>query len=257
MLSSYGDCPRRVASQQYEELVKSKGYILRNTSPTAGSALGTATHYGVELMLRDKIENGDVTNKADALEQAIQTFKDSTREGAEWDELTPNINTANFQITRLIDVYEEYAKVVDPAEVELSLTADAGDGFELTGHVDLYTKQGVVRDLKTGKLERPYQGQLGAYSLLCKSEGYQVTGVGVDWLPRSPKTKLQEPIANKNYNLSTCEKAAWATIQIIKRDVLAFEKKGDAWSFPANPMTMMCSSKFCKAHGTNFCDMHD
>lgn len=253
MLASYGDCPRRAASKQFAGFIKDAGYILRETNPTAGASLGTAVHAGAELILNSQGRN--VTDEA--IELATSAFKDDTDEGAEWDELTPNINVANFQIKRLVSEYAEFAKTVEPMHVEMALKASVGDDFDLTGHIDLLDKQPFVRDLKTGRLERPYQAQLGAYSLLAKAEGIDVQGVAIDWLPRTPRTKVQEPVQTKVYALSTCENAAWATIQMIKRDVVGFKENGDAWNFNANPMSLMCNAKFCPAHGTNFCDMHD
>lgn len=256
MLPAYFDCARRAAAKQFGDEIKAAGFDLRETSPTAGAALGTAVHAAAEHMLREKIASGRMGSVSDATELAVSQFKEETDAGAEWDDTTPNLKTAHFQIGRLAQEYADFAATLNPKAVELSLRADAGDGFELTGHIDVLEWSASVRDLKTGALERPYQSQLGAYSLLVKSSGEAVNEVVIDWLPRAPKTTVQPPVESKFFNVATCERAAWATIQIIKRDLQQFRTSSDPWSFPANPMTMMCGARFCPAHGTAFCDMH-
>lgn len=256
MLPSWFDCSRRAAAGQFRKEIEAAGFPLRDLQPSVGSALGTAVHAGAEHLLRIKMESGQVGSIDGAVGVAHDRFGEETQTGAEWDDTTPNPNVAHFQIGRLVASYAAFAERVAPKAVELELAADAGDGFELTGHIDLYTHDRDVRDLKTGALHRPYQSQLGAYSLLVRANGEEVRGVAIDWIARAPKTKPQPPVQTESYPLTTCEKAAWATVQRIKNDLTQFRETGDPWSFAANPMTMMCGAKFCPAHGTAFCDMH-
>jgi hypothetical protein len=113
-----------------------------------------------------------------------------------------------------------------------------------------------IRDTKAGALHRPYAPQLGAYSLLRRSNGGVVRGLYIDWIEREVKTNPQPPVMSEQYNIDTCERAAWATIQRIKSDYLKFQETADPWSFVANPMSLMCSERYCPAHGTKFCDMY-
>lgn len=205
-------------------------------------------------MLREKMQNFVVGNPDQALEIAMQKLGEEAKDGVEWDDTTPNIQAATFQMRRVIAESYEFAQTITPKAVELEVAADAGDGFEITGHIDYLTD--FVRDFKSGALHRPYQAQLGSYALLAKANGHQVNGAAIDWIPRAAKTKPQPPVETESYPLDSCERAAWSTIQRIKRDVIAFQKSGDPYEFPANPMTMMCSERFCSAHGTSFCTMH-
>lgn len=256
MLPSYGDCARRCAAKQYEAEVKAAGFTLRELEPSVGAALGTAVHSAAALLLQSKKDHGEVGSETDATDFAVNEFMEKTRDGAVWDETTPNPNTAAFQIRRLVASYGELARRVDPALIEFPLRADAGDDFELTGTIDLLTKQLALRDLKSGALARPYQAQLGAYSLLLKSSKVAVRDTLIDWLPRAGKTKPQPPVETQRYEVGTCERAAHATIKLIKRDVIEFRRTGDPYAFQANPMSMMCTERFCSAHGTAFCKMH-
>lgn len=259
MLPAYYDCARRAAAKQFRKEIEGAGFNLRETFPTVGAALGTSVHAANEYLLRHKIEHFTVGDEAHALDIAMQHFTEETDSGAEWDDTTPNPNTALFQMRRIVAACAEFAQSITPKAVELELRADAGDGFELTGHIDLLTAQGVLRDLKTGALHRPYQSQLGGYSLLAKSNtvitGIDVTAVAIDWIGRAPKTKPQPPVKTESYGLVTCERAAFATVQRIKHDLTTFRASGDPWAFAANPMNMMCQARFCEAHGTSFCDM--
>lgn len=256
MLPAYFDCARRAAAKQFTKTIQSAGFQLRETSPSVGSSFGTAAHSGLEFMLRHKMENLVTGSAEAALEVALGKLGEEAKDGLEWDDTTPNISTAALQMRRVMDECANLAERINPVRVEWELCANLGDDFELTGHVDYFTKEGIVRDFKSGALHRPYQAQLGAYALLAKANGEEVKGVAIDWIARQPKSKPQTPVEVETYPISTCEKAAWSTIQRIKRDVLAFKDSGDPFEFPANPMTMMCSDRFCSAHGTSFCTMH-
>lgn len=255
MLPAYPDCSRRAAAKQFKSEIESMGFALRETLPTAGAAFGTAVHAAAERMLRHKIATGEVGDPDEALDVAFAKFTEETAPGAEWDDTTPNPNTAHFQMRRIVAELAEWAETINPKEVECELICDAGDNFLLTGHIDLVTAEDWVRDLKSGALHRPYQAQLGGYSLLRRNHGHEVKGVAIDWIARKPKTKPQPPIDTETYDVGTCERAAWATIQRIKVDLTAFRNTGDPWSFQANNMSLMCGERFCPAFGTKFCDM--
>lgn len=256
MLPSYFDCARRAAAKQYRKEIEAAGFVLRETFPSVGATFGTAAHAAGEHLLRHKAQHFSDASEAQALEVAMQNFTEETAEGVEWDDTTPNQNTAQFQLRRVVSAIAVFSQRVMPKEVELELRADAGDGFELTGKLDLLTVDEVLRDLKTGALHRPYQSQLGAYALLARSSGEKVKAVAIDWIARTPKTKPQPPVQTESYPLDACEQAAFATVNRIKQDVIKFRSSGDPWAFPANPMTMMCGARFCPAHGTAFCNMH-
>lgn len=256
MLPAYFDCARRAAAKQFRKEIEAAGFKLRETLPSVGATFGTASHAAGEYLLRHKAQHYSDASESAALEFAMQRFTEDAGDGVEWDDTTPNINTAQFQLRRVVGAISDYSRLIMPKAVELDMSADAGDGFEFTGKLDTLTTDDVVRDLKTGALHRPYQSQLGGYSLLARSAGHNIKGVAIDWIARTPKTRPQPPVQTEKYPLEACEQAAFATVKRIKEDVIKFRSTGDPWAFPANPMTMMCGERFCSAHGTSFCNMH-
>lgn len=261
MLPSYPDCPRRAVAKQYRRKFEQAGYKFRDLPPSVGAAAGTAVHTGAEQLLR-ALHAGKTITIEQALEPAIAGFQEETGKGAIWDDTTPNANVAIEQIRRMVAAYshcmEMPATVGDGPAVELSLEADCGNGWKLTGHIDLVTASGWVRDTKTGALMRPYHAQLGAYSLLVRSNKiiHAVNGAAIDFIKRVGKTKPQPPLVVQEYSVAPCERNAMGIIQRLKADMTLFDKTGDLErSFPANQMSMMCSDKYCPAWGTDFCEL--
>ncbi len=255
MLPAYFDCSRRAAAKQFKKEIERAGFVLNETQPSAGAAFGTSGHAGFEHMLQHKIDTGELGSESDALEIAIARFKEETEAGAVWDDTTPTPNVAHFQMRRVVAEIAAFAQTIEPKAVELELHANAGDGFELSGHIDLLTMQDAVRDLKLGALHRPYESQVGGYSMLNRSAGTNVKKLAIDWIERAPRAKPQPPVQTTEYKIDTCERAAWATVGFIKRDLTRFRSTSDPWSFAANNMSLMCSEKYCPAFGTKFCDM--
>ena len=264
MLPGYADCARRAAAKQWRREIEDAGYELRELRPSVGAAVGTAVHAAAARMLQEKIDTGELGSGKDGIEIAIEAFREETEPGAEWDDTTPNVATAEAQIERLTLAYRlGVARHINPAAVEQAWEVPAGDDFVLTGRCDVITVDGVVRDLKTGALPRPYQAQLGAYSLLARSQDppIDVSGVAVDFIRRTPKTKPQEPPVTETCDRGVSERAAWSVIERIRQDMSEFRRRladGDEppeEAFLANPMSMMCRPQFCPAHGTKWCDL--
>lgn len=255
MLPSYPDCPRRAAAGQYRREIAAAGFTLRALEPTVGAAIGTAVHAATAHLLRRK-RDGQPLILGEAWEQAIAGFREEIAGGAIWDDTTPDARTAVAQIERLTKAYAlEVLLQVEPLLIEEELKADAGDGFQLSGHVDLFTADDEVRDTKTGAEPRAYHSQLGGYSLLLRSNGHQPRRLMVDFVKRSRIAKPQASVVTSEYDRADSECAAMGTITAIKRDVTRFRDSGsaDPWAFLANPGSMMCGDKYCEAWGTDWC----
>lgn len=257
-LPAHADCARRSIARTFPGLVREAGYEdLRQLLPSAGSSVGTAVHTAAAELLRAK-RDGTPCTRPQAVEAAVEHFRTDTVDGAEWDDHTPTDNEALKQIQRMVASYERSVLPrVEPLVVEEYMEADAGDGFVLTGHVDLITVDGVIRDLKTGNVLRPYQAQLGGYSLLARSNGHlqRTRGVGVDYIERARVSRPQPDAIAEDFAVETCERAAVAALQHMKRDLRDLQETGDCWSIPANPLTLMCGRAWCPAHGTSFCHL--
>lgn len=259
MLPGYADCARRAASKQFRALVEDRGFTLRPMLPSVGAAVGTAVHHAVAHVLRARMCGAPVTPAlvGEGVAESEPAFLEEISPGAEWDATTGNTQVAQFQIARMTEVaVAALATRAEPVLVEADLRATVAPGWELSGHLDLFDAAAHLDDLKTGALLRPYQAQLGAYSLLLRANGYAPASAGITFVPRSKKSKPQAPAQVYRYDLADSERAAYGTAQAIIRDVAAFEKTGDPFAFPANPMSMMCTRRYCGAWGTKFCTMH-
>jgi hypothetical protein len=256
MLPSYPDCARRAAAKQLPQVITEAGFELRQTLPSAGAAVGTAVHKVEEVVMKARLENATATLD-DGLEQAMAGFDEETAPGCEWDDTTQNRNTAQQQIIRMAKSAAVLWERLDPLAVEVELEADLGGGFKLTGHCDLITTDGWVRDLKTGAMVRPYFHQLGGYSLLVRSKALlpAVNGLAIDFIKRTPLRRPQDAPVEQSYPVPACERAAYAVIQRIKREVVEFQGSGNPEVFVANPLSMMCTPKYCPAFGTGFCEL--
>lgn len=263
MLPSYPDCPRRSVAKQYRRKFEKLGYQFRELPPSVGAVVGTATHTAAEMLLRAKFE-GKTISMDEALAPAFAGFQEETGKGATWDDTSPNANTAQKQIKRQAEayLYGPLSRIMPlnvngvPA-VELDLRADTGDGWELTGHIDLITDAPMIRDTKTGALVRPYHAQLGGYSLLARTNGIVKTAAGlcIDFIQRVGISKVQPPCKTISYPVAQCERNAMGIINRIKQDMAAFDQTQNPEVFMANQMSMMCSDKYCPAWGTAFCEL--
>ena len=258
-LPSWGDCARRTAAKSFPREIEARGFALRRTSPTVGAAAGTATHHALAAALRAKLANPSISPDdlrglvVPLSRDAVDVFLLEIGAGVTWDDVTPNSLAAQQQIVRMTRAGLSLVDDLEPRLVEAPLEASIGDGWDLTGSLDLLTADGRLEDFKTGALVRPYQAQLGAYSLLAKAAGYEVRSTAIAFIPRSPVSKPQKPPRRTEYDVDVAERHAWATAQRAKREMTAFLESGDPEALPANPMTMMCGARFCPAHGTSFC----
>lgn len=254
-LSSYADCPRRSAAKLYRELITGAGFKINEERANIGASTGTGTHAGCEHYLRSKMNN-EVPSKTVAEQQALDSLSNEIENGVIWDDTTPNLNIAQQQVIRQVHAYNIFVvPKTMPTGVEKYYEFKAKNGVVLTGHVDCSQENGI-RDTKTGVASRANAPQYGGYSLLRRSAGFNVTEIFEDYVPRVSIKKIQpEPII-RTFKASDCETAAFNIMNRIAHDVGEFKDTGNEWSFLPNPMSMLCSEKFCPAFNTNFCNAH-
>lgn len=255
-LPSYSDCPRRSAASSFKWLVREAGYDLRERQHSIGAAVGTASHTAAIYNVKAIIEHGTPGTLADAIENGIIDYRKNAAGGILFDGTTVSNNEAERQIQTLgYYFYNDVLPKIQPAAAERYLPVVLGDGFMLTGHTDIESVSDDIDDLKFGSKMRPYHGQLGAYATIKQAHDKRETKQLKIWHMPRVSTKKQYPGTQKIVlDNELCIKSALSTIKRIKSDVTRFQATGDAWEFPANPMSMMCSDKYCPAWGTNFCD---
>jgi hypothetical protein len=160
-----------------------------------------------------------------------------------------------MQIKTLVGIlYSEVIPSKRPRSIETKRTARVIEDFEITGSLDLEECDETISDLKTGKLGC-YHGQLGEYSLLKKAHtGTSAGKLIIDHVPRFKLSKPYPGTQKIEYDVAQCEIIAHSVTQRIVSDVKRFQKTANPWCFMANPMSMMCSKRYCPAWGSNFCE---
>jgi hypothetical protein len=254
MLPGWSDCARMAAAKQWPELVESKGFVLRNLLVSVGAAVGTGFHAGAAFILKKQQETGALDDARTAFDEELSKYG-----GVQWDQTTPDRTVAYDTIGRMLKVWLPEVKHIEPLDVEVYMEANLGDGFVGTGHKDLraniWDRKNVLLDHKTGNTPPSPQAQLGGYSLLAKYNGKSVDAVAMNYIKRVGRNQPQPSPITEFFDMNEAERAAWAVMQQIKRDVKAFKETGDPTVFNANPRTMLCSEKYCPAFGTSFCTL--
>jgi hypothetical protein len=259
MTTAYIDCPRRAAASQWRKIITNMGYTLKPSKASIGAIVGISAHAASKAMMDHKLETGtdDVGPIEQNIEVGIVTLKKGMDTEIVFDDTTESQNTAEKQVAQLVRIFQFLiAPDIKPVYTEKYRNAAVADDVTFDGSCDGQETTGVIPDYKFGSKYRPCHAQLGGYSILKKTEdGKSATGLTQYHIPR---TSLKKPAPDPSiidYDVNVCERAAFAMINHIARDMRAFLKTQNPWAFPANPMSMMCSEKYCPAYKTNFCDI--
>lgn len=252
-LPHYTDCLRRAAAKMLAPELATYGYNVRATQASIGAAVGTATHNALEVALLLRAENKPYESE---IEEVVDiSISKSIENGVIWDDTTRSKEIAVKQAVRQAkSVLNTFPDLLGVA-IEEEYKANLGDGFILSGHIDI-RKKDCIWDLKTGTMRRANQAQYGAYSLLCRTNGIHINRIGEIYVRRVGITKPQPDPVLVEYDIATAEKMAWEIINKMKSDVSNFRSNGDLWAFMANPNSLMCNADYCPAYGTNFCNCH-
>ena len=245
-LSNYADCPRRASTRIFWEQIKDAGYELNRFDFRNISAnIGTACHSGAEIALNEK-------NQGQAVQASLDKLSDLSDKETKFDSVSPTINTAQKQTERITKCYYiNVAERIKPIYIEHTMKAKFDKIFILSGRPDVITKQ--IHDFKTGKNVK-CQAQIGAYSLLAKSNGIDISGVIVDSIMNTRLDKPQE-YHEIQFDMKICERLAKAVIKWIATCYDIFESTKMPDAFPCNNNSMLCSKKWCKAFGTDYCEV--
>lgn len=257
MLPGWNDCPRRAAAKQYGRLIGGAGFEIRRTQPSVGAAVGTAVHSAIAAVLRRR-QSGAVREWTAAdMESALASFREEVKTGCEWDDTTPNALAAELQIKSLATAILNNLGDAEPVLIEHEIKASLSNGWMLTGHIDLLDDAKTLTDWKTGALARPYIAQTGGYVLALEANGQEVSKAGNLFAKRVRANKPQPEPEWREHDLATARKSAWSTIKSIQETMERFAEKRNPYAIPANPMSLMCSPKYCPAFGTEFCKVHE
>jgi hypothetical protein len=256
MLPSYQDCPRRSAAGQFRDIITSAGYTLNQRPQIVGIAVGQGLHAGVKLQAETFISSGSWGSIDDAIESGIDRYHQDIKDGVLFDNNTVSSNEAEKQIiTQVKSFVYEVTPHIHPIQSERKYYSMIDKEFEFTGSPDLIDSASIIDDIKGGAKSRPYHGQFGGYALLRRANGEpETTGCRVWHMPRVSTKKNYPGATLHEYDVKLCILSASYTVKQIKNNVNSFLTTKSSWAFPANPLSMMCSDKYCTAYGTDFCE---
>lgn len=266
-LPSHMDCPRKWAVQLAQDprsnfmpIFIKHGFSIQPRRNNIGATIGTACHEAFASFLQAKMDGYQANPEQVGISKFRRLVGDKEDPDfvgdLQWDQkITPDASIAEKQIKRIVAEYLPHAERLRPKRVEFELKLNIDSKYRLTGHPDIYEETGALRDMKFGRNKTPYEAQLGAYSLMAKANGLPISGLFVDHVARNTVNKPQASLEITEYNIFTAENAAYHVAQDAVSQIDKFIDSGDPWKFPANPNSILCSKKWCPAHGTSFCDL--
>lgn len=268
-LSDWLDCRRRFAARHLKDLIASAGYTVAGARAAhVGAAVGTGLHGGAAHTLITRMQTGSDPAEADAEAIAINEMRlRMEQDGCDWDDVTRDVNTAEKQLRRMLRSWQRHiAPTIKPQLVEERLEVDVTEGIGMSGQLDIADTAGNslrIRDNKTTKQRRSAHAQLGAYGLLLNSHGYDVAGLAIDHVPRTPLRDEQPVPQTHEIPLRAAVEDAMQAVEEIGRDVAEFRRRAanphgrdPIATFPSNPSSALCNARFCPAWGTNTCRVH-
>ena len=261
MIPDSQDCMRRAASNQYTDLLSDAGYEFSGEKRIGAYApVGVGAHAAGEFILTSVIENGFIPSVNNSIQHAISVYETEFKkyDMVEFDDIIYSKDAGIDHVKRFARVYAadvaprmRFPEGAKPKEhLELYLK-NIYRGFEISGHVDVYTGRSIC-DTKTGKTVKSHQSQLGCYGLLLGEENFE--GLVINHLPRVGLDKKYPGSKIIKYNKGFSLKEAFRGIDRIIDCVEKFKKDGRPESFPANPSSYICTKKYCKCYGTSFCE---
>jgi hypothetical protein len=263
--NNYGDCQRRAVTEIIGTEIEAAGFKLQRKSTGAPAHVGTGVHAAGALMLDEKLKTGTWSKDAavDAgIEQMVERME---KDGTTWSDDVPNLGVAERQVQRMATAYHLHiAPKVQPVTIEHRLEADLGHGFVLSGQSDVVAiEPDAIRDLKTGANLGSYKPQIGGYGRLQRAWDKPAKVGIVDYIPRTKITAAQPPPIEIKIDIVAAEVANERIVASMMSSIMLFRNGSDTggrkippfdpWSTIANPASRLCSPKFCRAHGTEFC----
>lgn len=266
-LPGFLDCQLRAAVSTLSKAFAEHGHWIGRARSNIGAMVGSGVHGGAEVALKEKMASGALAPISTLEDAGIAAFRERMAsdegEGLVMDDDSPDVDTAERQIRRMVARYrEDVAAVARPVSVESRVEAELEPGVILSGQGDLLHLDGrdggrnVVRDTKTGRRRQSpakHLAQIGAYSLLYRSRLIQTDSAQIDFVRRAKIADPQPPVEEQPLDLRAAEDVAWAVLNDFAAKAVAFVKDGNPARFLCNPAADLCSPRFCRAFGSKAC----
>jgi len=253
-LTGYADCSRRTFLDMFYSEAEEFGYEFRRPVHHVGAAIGTASHRGIATDLQG-IKDGKLITRSDAEAIGIEKYRALSAERIGYDSTSQNANVAEKHIRRILaKYYHDIHPGAKPLHVEKEFKVKY-KGFLIVGHPDLIETDFKVVDFKTGARKTPYQAQLGMYAKILEIISKEKCGgLTVAHIPR--KKDMTNPVLkNYIYNVEASINHAISLVDSIINHYNTFIETEEPSHILANPMSYLCSRKWCKAYGTDFCEL--
>lgn len=263
-LADYSDCARRGAARIFRKEIVAAGFELRELPMGVAPAIGNAVHKAAEVTFEERARSGELPPVSLATDCAVAEIDEAMKKGVEFDGprgATLNANAAQQQTVSMTRAYHRVvAPRIEPVLVEERLMAEVSPGLILSGQPDIVAREpNTVHDLKTSAKRLPgnHNLQLGAYAILSRSHGYDITGASIEHIQRVRPDKPQPDPIEQRAPVQIAEAAAVNVVRHIDDDLRVFRhgdgprhlKPGDPASFLSNPRSFVCHERYCPAYG--------
>lgn len=264
-LDTYPLCPRKFAAEWLlsAEPDMARDYGMRRPKQHIGAVVGTSVHTGVAFLmseLKSTGSHGGARRVKHAQAAGAAKLAELAQEPIMSDSTTKNATLGVKACGKIIERYHADVRPdSEPTIVEQGLSmiviVPGWPHVEVTGTLDRYhILGGMLRDCKTGRTRPTAIGQQGSYSLNLRSNGFDVESVGLDYGKRVGEYQPQPPIEHMPIDRAQAERHAHHITQQAAGGLYRMIKTGDPECLIAAPaMNMLCSAKYCPAHGTEFC----
>jgi hypothetical protein len=241
-------------------MLKGAGYEVKETVRYITPLVGSAIHAGADWLNQDKIRTGleptvDVIRAA--CEHSFDKLQQMYAKDLESHDVKFTIKFSNFDIIRAhIDEYVLlYATQILPQrqlqETEKHFHHQLNEQYHFKSTLDSYG-HGTLYDLKTGQVIQKAYHQIGIYTYLLQTIGYEVNKAQLDYIIRKKEGNPPEHVI-VTYNPQECMVMAQYATARLMQDLNEFQQTQDINVLAINPRSESCNSLFCPLFNTTSC----
>ena len=237
--------------------------------PVVGALIGSANHAAGAAALTEKMLAGTLAPLSALEDAAMEEYRRRHGEESEqgellFDDTTRKPSEVEPTIRKMVTVYRrDVVAERRPLMVERRLIEPFNDHVQLSGQGDLLALdeqddgRAIVRDQKGSRRRNmkatEHAPQIGSYSLLFRSKGFQTDGAQIDFVFRPKVGEMQPPVEVHPLDIAQAEQTAHRVLTDFAAKAVAFERDGDPGVFIADPSCRLCSPKFCRFYGKKAC----
>jgi hypothetical protein len=237
--------------------------------PVVGALIGSANHAAGAAGLTEKLLSGTVAPLSVLEDAAMEEYRRRHSEESEqgellFDDTTRKPSEIEPTIRKMVTVYRrDVVASARPIMVERRLIEPFNDHVQLSGQGDLLALdeqddgRAIVRDQKGSRRRNmkatEHAPQIGSYSLLFRSKGFQTDGAQIDFVFRPKVSEIQPPVEVHPLDIGQAEQTAHRVLTDFAAKAVEFERDGDPSVFIQDPSCRLCLPRFCRFHGKRAC----